>query len=163
MFHFDATGISKTTISDLNWSKLDRYFDQYGVDFSNESDKERLLANTDIMTPEGELTVAFRELIVNACLHRNYAILGSRIRVFLFNDRLEVRSPGRLPNTITPEKMKFGVSYASNPVLLKYMENLRYIDKLGRGIPMVYQEAKRNNKILGLEEMGEEFIITLEL
>lgn len=242
VFHFDATGVSKTTINDLNASKLDKYFEQYSVDFSNESDKERLLINTDLMTSEKEVTVAgllvfginpqkylhnasisfahfegnslseslldkqvidgtldyqidrclaiiknnikhpsviqgaktvdthflypekvFREIIVNACLHRNYAILGSRIRVFLFDDRLEIRSPGRLPNTVTVEKMKAGVSYASNPVLLKFMENLRYIDKLGRGIPMVNQTAIQNNKQLDLEETGEEFVLTLSL
>ena len=242
IFHFDATGVPNTKIADLNWAKLDRYFDQYSVDFSNESDKERLLINTDLMTAEGEVTVAgllvfginpqkflhnasisfahfagsaledtlldkqviegtldyqidtcvaiiknniqtpsvikgtqtestrflypdkvFREIIVNACLHRNYAISGSRIRVFLFNDRLEIRSPGRLPNTVTVEKMKVGVSYTSNPVLLKFMENLRYIDKLGRGIPMVYQTARQNNKELNLEEVGEEFVLGLEL
>jgi ATP-dependent DNA helicase RecG len=242
VFHFDATGVPKTTITDLNWAKLDQFFSQYGVDFSNESDKERLLVNTDLMTSEGEITVAgllvfginpqkylhnasisfahfagnslsdtlldkqviegtldyqidtglavlknnirhpsviegakivdtffmypdkvFREIIVNACLHRNYAISGSRIRIFLFDDRLEVRSPGRLPNTVTIEKMKSGVSYAPNPLLLKFMENLRYIDKLGRGIPMVYQTAIRNNKTLLLEEQGEEFVLTLFL
>ena len=242
VFHFDATGVPKTTITDLNWAKLDQFFSQYGVDFSNESDKERLLINTDLMTSEGEITVAgllvfginpqkflynasisfahfagnsvsdslldkrviegtldyqidtglailkdsirhpsvieggktvdahflypdkvFREIIVNACLHRNYAISGSRIRIFLFDDRLEVRSPGRLPNTVTVEKMKSGVSYAPNPVLLKFMENLRYIDKLGRGIPMVYQTAIKNNKTLNLEEQGEEFVLTLSL
>ncbi|WPL16232.1 hypothetical protein Thiowin_01185 [Thiorhodovibrio winogradskyi] len=43
----------------------------------------------------------FRELLVNACVHRNYAIHGSRIRVFLFSDRIEFISPGRLPNTLT--------------------------------------------------------------
>ncbi len=241
-FHFDATGVNDTSITDLNWSKLDQYFNQYNVDFSKESDKERLLVNTDLMTPEGEVTIAgllvfginpqkylynasisfahfdgnsldddlldkrviegtldyqidtclasiknnikdpsviqggktvstnflypdkvFREIIVNACIHRNYAIAGSRIRVFLFQDRLEIRSPGRLPNTVTIEKMKSGVSYAANPVLLKFMENLRYIDKLGRGIPMVYQTAVKNNKELLLEETGEEFVLTLAL
>ena len=68
-----------------------------------------------------------------------------------------------MPNTVTVEKMKAGVSYTSNPVLLKFMENLRYIDKLGRGIPMVYQTARQNNKELMLEEVGEEFVLSLEL
>ncbi len=242
VFHFDATGVPNTTIADLNWSKLDQYFEQYGVDFSGESEKERLLVNTDLMTPEHEATVAgllvfginpqkylhnasisfahfsgknlddtlidkkviegtldfqidtcvsiiknniktpsvieqnktvdtsffypdkvFREIIVNACLHRNYSISGSRIRVFLFNDRLEIRSPGRLPNTVTIDKMKAGVSYATNPILLKFMENLRYIDKLGRGIPMVYQTASKNNKEFVIEEVGEEFVLILYL
>ncbi|NJN34648.1 MAG: transcriptional regulator [Saprospiraceae bacterium] len=242
VFHFDATGVANTAISDLNWAKLHQYFDQYGVDFSSESDKERLLVNTDIMTQDREVTIAgllvfginpqkflhnasisfahflgqniddtlldkkaiegtldiqidtcvaviknniktpsvieqnktvdtvfnypdkvFREIIVNACLHRNYSILGSRVRVFLFSDRLEIRSPGRLPNTVTTDKMKAGVSYATNPILLKFMENLRYIDKLGRGIPMVNQTALKNNKALILEEVGEEFVLILYL
>jgi ATP-dependent DNA helicase RecG len=241
-FHFDATGIQGTSIKDLNWAKLDKYFAQYDIDYTHEEDKERLLINTDILTDEGTLTVAgllvfginpqkylynasisfahftgdtledtlidkqviegtldyqidtcvaiiknniptpsvieqnktvdtqfkypdkvFREIIVNACLHRNYSIVGSRIRVFLFKDRLEIRSPGRLPNTVTIEKMKAGVSYATNPILLKFMENLRYIDKLGRGIPMVNQTALKNNKTLYLEESGEEFVLVLSL
>lgn len=240
VFHFDATGVYKTKISDLNWSKLDKYFEQYEIDYSNEIDKQRFLVNTDIMAEDGKVSVAgllvfginpqkylynasisfahfagndlsdelidkqviegtldyqidtclaviknnikhpsiiegaktvdtvflypdrvFREIIVNACLHRNYAITGSSIRVFLFENRLEVRSPGRLPNSVTIEKMKAGVSFALNPVLLKFMQNLRYIDKLGRGIPMVNRIAQQNNKQLILEEIGEEFVLIL--
>lgn len=105
----------------------------------------------------------FRELLVNACVHRNYAISGSSIRVFLFDDRLEFISPGKLPNTVTIEKLKVGVSYAVNPVIFKFMENLRYIDKLGRGIPMVCKEAEKNNKEVTFKELGEEFKVTLFL
>ena len=105
----------------------------------------------------------FRELLVNACVHRNYAIHGSRIRILHFDDRIEFISPGRLPNTVTIEKLKSGVSYAVNPVIVKFMENLRYIDKLGRGIPMVCHEAR----LLGFEpvfqEAGEEFQAILPL
>jgi len=43
------------------------------------------------------------------------------------------------------------------------MENLRYIDKLGRGLPMVYMAAVKNNKYVIFEEIGEEFKVTLEL
>ena len=46
----------------------------------------------------------FRELLVNACVHRNYSIHGSRIRILQFDDRIEFISPGRLPNTVTIEK-----------------------------------------------------------
>ncbi len=103
----------------------------------------------------------FRELLTNACVHRNYAIAGSQIRIFMFADRLEFRSPGRLPNAITIEKLKVGVSYAINPILVKFMENLRYIERLGRGLPMVYREAQKNNKRLEFKEIGEEFWVTL--
>ena len=105
----------------------------------------------------------FRELLVNAVVHRNYSISGSRIRIQLFQDRLEFISPGRLPNTVTIEKLTTGVSYSVNPVLLKFMENQRYMDKLGRGLPMVYQEAVRNGLKVKFEEIGEEFKVTLEL
>lgn len=103
----------------------------------------------------------FRELIVNACCHRNYAIAGSSIRVFLYDNRLEVISPGRLPNTVTIEKLKAGVSYAVNPVIVKFMENLNYIDKLGRGLPMVYAEVQKRGCDIGFEEIGEEFKVSL--
>lgn len=105
----------------------------------------------------------FRELVVNACVHRNYAISGSRIRIFMFDDRIEFISPGRLPNTVTIEKLSYGVSYSTNPIIVKFMENLRYIDKLGRGLPMVYKIAKENHKQIKFEEIGEEFKVTLEL
>jgi len=101
--------------------------------------------------------------LVNACVHRNYAISGSRIRVFVFTDRLEVRSPGRLPNTVTIEKLSSGVSYSTNPVIVKFMENLRYIDKLGRGLPMVWLAAQRLGRQIVFEEVGEEFVVTLSL
>lgn len=98
---------------------------------------------------------------MNACIHRNYAISGSRIRIRQFADRMEFISPGRLPNTVTIEKLKNGVSYSVNPVILKFIENLRYIDKLGRGIPLVCLEAKKLGLTPSFEETGEEFQVTL--
>ncbi len=106
---------------------------------------------------------AFRELIANACIHRNYSIIGSKIRVFMFNNRIEIISPGRLPNTVTIEKLKIGVSYSINPVIVKFMENLGYIDKLGRGLPMVYRESLQILKNIEIKEIGEELKVTLEL
>jgi len=60
------------------------------------------------------------------------------------------------------EKLKAGVSYASNPVMVKFMENLRYINKLSRGLAMVYISATNNKKFV-FEEVGEEFRVMLEL
>ena len=104
----------------------------------------------------------FRELLTNACVHRNYAIHGSQIRIFMFDDRLEFRSPGRLPNTITVDKLKVGVSYAVNPILVKFMENLRYMDRLGRGLPMVYREGMESNRTITFREVGDEFWVVLK-
>jgi ATP-dependent DNA helicase RecG len=81
----------------------------------------------------------------------------------MFDNRIEFISPGRLPNTVTVEKLPYGVSYWVNPIIVKFMENLRYIDKLGRGLPMVYKIAQQNHKSVLFEEVGEEFRVTLEL
>lgn len=106
--------------------------------------------------------IVLREAIVNCLVHRNYSIYGSKIRIFMFDDRIEFRSPGRLPNTVTIEKMKIGVSFARNPFLVKYMENMRYIDQLGRGIPMIIKNMiSISNKEPELSEIGEEFILTI--
>ena len=112
-------------------------------------------------TTENYPDKVYRELIVNAVVHRNYSILGSNIRIFHFDDRIEFRSPGRLPNTVTIQKLRYGVSYAINPVVLKFLENLRYVDKLGRGLPMVWQEAKKLQREVLFEEIGEEFKVSL--
>jgi len=103
----------------------------------------------------------FRELLVNAVAHRNYAITGSRIRIQLFTDRIEFISPGRLPNSVSIAKLPIGVSYAVNPIIVKFMENMRYVDRLGRGLPMVWQAARKNQRDIRFEEIGEEFQVVL--
>ncbi len=105
----------------------------------------------------------FRELITNCCAHRNYAISGSRIRVLMFDNRIEFISPGKLPNTITVEKLSAGVSYRRNQLLSKFMVALRLMDTFGRGLPNVIAETKKLNKNIVFEEIGEEFKVTLEL
>ena len=105
----------------------------------------------------------FRELLVNAVVHRNYSIIGSQIRVFIFADRIEFISPGRLPNTVTIEKLTTGTSFSRNPLLVKLMENLGYMDKLGRGLPMVYQESVKLDRTLAFENDGENFKVILGL
>lgn len=104
-----------------------------------------------------------RELIVNACVHRNYSLTGANIRVFVFTNRIEVISPGRLPNTVSIEKLPIGTSFARNPVLVRFMQNLGYVDKLGRGLPMVCQEAAKLGRSVHFLEQGEEFHVMLPL
>lgn len=105
----------------------------------------------------------FREILVNACVHRNYSITGSQIRIAMFDNRIEFISPGRLPNTVTVEKLRSGVSYATNPVLVKFMDNLRYMDRLGRGFPMIYREMQKLGLEVLVQELGEELRVTLAL
>jgi len=76
-----------------------------------------------------------REVLTNALIHRDYSLQGGQIQLLLFSDRMEVHSPGKLPNTLTLEMIKNGASYARNPVLMKFIENYGYVEHLGLGIP----------------------------
>ncbi|NIM12311.1 MAG: hypothetical protein GTO45_09375 [Candidatus Aminicenantes bacterium] len=64
---------------------------------------------------------AFSEIIANAIVHRNYYI-NAQIQIYLFDNRLEIVSPGNLPNTITEENIKFGVHIERNPTILSFLE-----------------------------------------
>jgi len=75
-----------------------------------------------------------RELIANAIAHRDYSVWGAYNRLYIFADRLEMRSPGRLPNTMTIKGMKMGVSYHRNPIIMQTLKDYGYVEKIGRGI-----------------------------
>jgi ATP-dependent DNA helicase RecG len=81
----------------------------------------------------------------------------------MFQDRMEFISPGRLPNTVNIDKLPVGTSYARNPILVRFMENLGYVDKLGRGLPMVCRAAKKLGTNVEFQESGDEFRVTLTL
>jgi len=83
----------------------------------------------------------FRELVVNAVTHRDYSI-HSKIQIRMFPGRIEIITPGRLVNSVTIEKMKAGISIPRNPLIIKYMQNFRYSDQLGRGIPMILRKVR---------------------
>jgi predicted HTH transcriptional regulator len=87
---------------------------------------------------------AFAETIANAIVHRNYYI-SAPIQIYLFEDRLEIHSPGNLPNTITEENIKFGVHIERNPSILSFLEKDKDFSYTGRGsgIPRVIKACNR--------------------
>jgi ATP-dependent DNA helicase RecG len=75
-----------------------------------------------------------REAVVNALVHRDYSITGTDIMLAIYADRLEISSPGRLPNTVTVEGMKSGMRYARNQTLVNVMRDYGYVDARGMGV-----------------------------
>ena len=75
-----------------------------------------------------------RETVVNALVHRDYSIAGTDVMLVIYSDRLEIRSPGGLPNTVTVEGMKSGFRYARNQTLVNIMRDYRYVDNRGMGV-----------------------------
>ena len=76
-----------------------------------------------------------REARGNALVHRDYSIAGTDIMLTIYADRLEIASPGRLPNTVTPEGMKVGVRYVCNQTLVNVMRDYGYVDAPRHGGP----------------------------
>ncbi len=77
---------------------------------------------------------AVREAVGNALAHRDYWWEGTDVEVSLYADRLEVISPGGLPNGVTVEKMREGVvRVARNELLKEILRDYRYIEHYGMG------------------------------
>ncbi len=76
----------------------------------------------------------FEELLVNALVHRDY-LVSAPIRLFVFDNRIEIISPGHLPNNLTVEKIRTGNSNIRNPILVSYVaKGLLPYHGLGSGI-----------------------------
>ena len=107
---------------------------------------------------------AVREAVVNAVAHRDYAYEGTDIEVSLYGDRLEVISPGRLPNGVTVEKMREGVvRMARNQLLKEILRDYGYIEHAGMGVRTRIVESMRdhNGTEPDLVEEDDRFIVRL--
>ena len=75
-----------------------------------------------------------REALVNALVHRDYSIAGTDIMLAIYSNRLEILSPGRLPNTVTTDGIRAGMRYARNQTLVNVMRDYGYVDARGMGV-----------------------------
>ena len=87
---------------------------------------------------------AVREAVVNAIAHRDYTITGQRIEVRLFDDRMEIMSPGGLPGHITIDNMR-DEHYSRNPRLVRSLYYWRYIEELGQGVDIIFDTMRREH------------------
>ncbi len=78
---------------------------------------------------------AVREAIVNAIAHRDYTIVVSDIELWIYADRMEIVSPGRLPNTVTVEKIRAGYRATRNELVKEVLRDYRYVEATGLGVP----------------------------
>ncbi|MCI5138835.1 MAG: transcriptional regulator, partial [Candidatus Electrothrix sp. AR1] len=106
-----------------------------------------------IETPQFSMNVVF-EAVVNAVAHRDYSVYGSKIRLHLFADRLEIFSPGTIPNTMTIDSLSERQSVRNElltsllarcPMNVNAMGSQRsYImDKRGEGVPIIIAESEQ--------------------
>lgn len=106
--------------------------------------------------------VALREAVVNAIAHRDYTI-DAPIRVIIFKNRVEVRTPGKLPNTVTIESMKIGGSHVlRNPTIYNLLSKMGLVTDLGSGVRRMIQIVREHlKKDVILEEIEHEFVVKI--
>jgi ATP-dependent DNA helicase RecG len=116
-------------------------------------DFSALLRKDNYLLPLG----AIREVLANAVIHRDYGITGSKILVDIFRDRVEVTSPGELPNSLTPtEVLSGGVIRSRNERIANYLLTMGAIEMRGRGIPRIRKLMREfNGSDLQLENNRE--------
>jgi ATP-dependent DNA helicase RecG len=82
----------------------------------------------------------FEELLVNALVHRDY-LVNAPIHLFIFDNRIEIISPGHLPNNLTVEKIRNGNSNIRNPILVSYVaKGLLPYHGLGSGVKRALEQ-----------------------
>ena len=77
--------------------------------------------------------IVFEELLINALIHRDYFIKDS-IKLFIFDDRIEIRSPGKLPNSLRVDQIRKGVRRSRNVLLASFAPDLLNYRGIGSGI-----------------------------
>ena len=108
------------------------------------------------------------EAIVNAVAHRDYAIGGSKIRLFLFADRLELYSPGALPNTLTLADMPYR-TFTRNQLLVSFLSRQRskrtgqvFLESRGEGVRKILRRGEAHSgRTPEYRLFGDELRLTL--
>ena len=89
---------------------------------------------------------AWHEFIINAVVHRNYAVRGRETEIWIFNDRIEIESPGRLYDGITVEDLigTANVHSSRNPRLADIFVKTGYMREIGEGISRVCRSMEKS-------------------
>jgi ATP-dependent DNA helicase RecG len=106
---------------------------------------------------------AIREIIINAIVHRDWSIKGSRVLVKMFEDRIEVQSPGPLPPPVTPQNIR-EEHQLRNPRIAQAFKDYGLIEKFGNGIDRIFKEIEAHPfrpRLPVFRDTGASVIVTL--
>ena len=123
---------------------LDHQFKATTLFINSQIAKEQKLSSFNSIGVPEISPLAIEEAIANALVHRDYSINAS-IRVFIFIDRLEIISPGCLPNHLSIEKIKMGTSLYRNSGIQYYASKLMPYRGLGTGIKRILREHPKTD------------------
>ncbi len=104
---------------------------------------------------------ALREAIVNAVAHRDYTVHGP-VRLFIFDERIEIHTPGSAPNTVTEESMRAGVHVVRNPRIYARLSDAGLVTRAGTGIRRIIRLVKEaTGRDLGIAIRDFEVLLTI--
>lgn len=102
--------------------------------------------------------VALQQFVRNAIMHRSYEETNAPVRIYWFNDRIEIQNPGGLFGQVNRQNFGKGVTDYRNPHLAEAMKNLGYVQRFGIGIPTAQKELKKNGNPLAEFAIEESYI-----
>lgn len=82
-----------------------------------------------------------REAVLNALAHRDYGLVGATVDITVWDDRIEVRSPGPLPGHITEENMRVE-HFSRNRRMMRTLRDMRLVEEFGEGVDRMYREME---------------------
>ena len=118
------------------------------IDKTNEFIRNQLRDFTRLNTATGKFEMipeypefAWAEGVINAITHRDYAMTGLFIKVTMFDDRLEIESPGQLPGIVTLKTIRES-RFSRNPTISRVLTECGWVRELNEGVPRIYADMK---------------------
>lgn len=113
------------------------------IEYIDSQIKEKTFLEKDgrFVTVEEYPKFVRQELVVNAITHRDYSIRGTEIQIKMFDDRLVVESPGKLPGLVKKDNMRH-THFSRNPKIAEYLKYFGYVKEYGEGVDRIYKELK---------------------
>ena len=102
-----------------------------------------------------------QEMVVNACCHRAYNIKGTEIQIKMFDDRIVIESPGKLPGMVRPSNIR-NTHFSRNPKIAAFLKTYRYVKEYGEGVDRMCRELEVNG-VAPLSFYNDDFILKVSV
>jgi ATP-dependent DNA helicase RecG len=149
-------GVENLPTDNGHWETLRAFFQRH-LSYERLDDLDRRVRVWDIPAD------VLREGIINALAHRDYLLSATTIEVSIYSDRVEIVSPGRLPNGINPQRMAAGCRAARNQLLKDTLRDYGYMEHMGLGVPrkIIRGMLRHNGTHPALIPAEEQFTLAL--
>ena len=142
----DKTSIFDDAVDDKEFEGNLIYLLQNSVDFIRTNSKVRFAkAATERIDKPDYAERAITEALVNALIHRDYLVMGSEVHVDMFDDRLEITSPGGMFGGINVQDQDINKikSERRNPIIADLFHRMRYMERRGSGLRKIVNETAK--------------------